>query len=210
MAAARERAPSAAPPDCPPHNRGAAPNPPPRSFASIASFPCIQQPSDPPAAANGSAAAAAKPALRVGVMMDRMSRLLAVDKANNQISVEAQMTLKELYAAANAHGLSVPRMSLPWWQGLTLAGIHATSAHGSGNNVTSMIVRGRALGRGARSRAGARPLGLCGASSPAAIHYRRSFWPLLPAVNQCEAAGQSAQGRTWPEAASAHPLLQTS
>lgn len=72
--------------------------------------------------------------------MDKMTKVLSVDSAKKQMRVQAQMTLKELYAAADAADMSTPRSALPWWQGLTLAGVFATSSHGTGNNVTSMIV----------------------------------------------------------------------
>jgi len=75
-----------------------------------------------------------------GVMMDLMTKVLEVDKEQHRMRVEAQMTLKGLYEAADANGLSTPRSALPWWQGLTLAGALATGSHGTGNNVTSMIV----------------------------------------------------------------------
>lgn len=67
-------------------------------------------------------------------------QVLAVDKATRRMRVQAQITLKDLYPAATAAGLSVPRGSLPWWQGLTLGGIMATSSHGSGLNETSSVV----------------------------------------------------------------------
>lgn len=76
--------------------------------------------------------------------------MLAVDKANNRMRVQAQMMTKDLYPAATAAGLSVPRSSLPWWQELTLGGVVATSSNGTGLNVTSMIVSGRRLARGRR------------------------------------------------------------
>jgi FAD/FMN-containing dehydrogenase len=73
-------------------------------------------------------------------MLEKMDKVLAVDKAKQQLRVQGQMTLNKLYAAADEAGLSVPRFGLPWWQGLTLAGVFATASHGSGNNVTHMIV----------------------------------------------------------------------
>lgn len=73
-------------------------------------------------------------------MMDKMINVLSVDKDKKQLRVQAQMHLKDLYATADANDMSTPRSALPWWQGLTLAGVFATSSHGTGNNVTSMIV----------------------------------------------------------------------
>jgi FAD/FMN-containing dehydrogenase len=73
-------------------------------------------------------------------MMDKMTKVLSVDKDKKQLRVQAQMNLKDLYATADANDMSTPRSALPWWQGLTLAGVFATSSHGTGNNATSMIV----------------------------------------------------------------------
>jgi FAD/FMN-containing dehydrogenase len=73
-------------------------------------------------------------------MMDKMTKVLSVDKGKKQLRVQAQMNLKDLYATADANDMSTPRSALPWWQGLTLAGVFATSSHGTGNNATSMIV----------------------------------------------------------------------
>jgi FAD/FMN-containing dehydrogenase len=75
-----------------------------------------------------------------GLMMDKMTQVLEVDKANHRLRVQGQMKLKELYETADANGMSIPRSALPWWQGLTLAGTFSTTSHGTGNNVTSMIV----------------------------------------------------------------------
>jgi FAD/FMN-containing dehydrogenase len=74
------------------------------------------------------------------LMLEKMNKVLAVDKQKQQLRVQGQMTLKEFYTAADAAQLSVPRFGLPWWQGLTLGGVFSTASHGSGNNVTHMIV----------------------------------------------------------------------
>jgi hypothetical protein len=104
-------------------------------FASIPSFPCATQPSDP-----NPFAAYPKPPLVAGLLLQNMNKVLAIDAEKRQMTVQAQMTLKEFYTAATAANLSIPRASLPWWQGLTLAGVMATTSHGTGLNVTSMIV----------------------------------------------------------------------
>jgi len=112
-------------------------------FASMSSFPCASQPSNThPFLVNG------QQPLVVGIMMDKMTKVLAVDQSNKQMRVQAQMTLKELYAAADANQMSTPRSALPWWQGLTLGGIFSTSSHGTGLNVTSMIVSNMQPGQG--------------------------------------------------------------
>lgn len=69
-----------------------------------------------------------------------MNKVLGVDQAKKQLKVQGQMTLKNLYDAADEANLSIPGSSLPWWQGLTLAGVFATASHGTGNNNTHMIV----------------------------------------------------------------------
>jgi hypothetical protein len=74
------------------------------------------------------------------IMMDKMTKVLSIDNDKKQLRVQAQMNLKDLYATADANSMSTPRSALPWWQGLTLAGVFATSSHGTGNNATSIIV----------------------------------------------------------------------
>lgn len=104
-------------------------------FATMHSMPCSAQPSNPnPFLVRG------KQPLVVGIMMDKMIKTLGVDHGKKQLRVQAQMTLKDLYAVADANQMSNPRSALPWWQGLTLAGIFSTSSHGTGRNVTSMLV----------------------------------------------------------------------
>lgn len=73
-------------------------------------------------------------------MLEKMNKVLSVDKEARQIKVQAQMTLKGFYDTADAAHLSIPVEALPWWQGLTLGGVFATSSHGTGNNATHMIV----------------------------------------------------------------------
>lgn len=73
-------------------------------------------------------------------MLEKMNKVLSVDKEAKQIKVQAQMTLKGFYDTADAAHLSIPVEALPWWQGLTLGGVFATSSHGTGNNATHMIV----------------------------------------------------------------------
>lgn len=104
-------------------------------FATMQSFPCSRMPTLPEAARG-----TAENPFVAGVLLNKMNKVLAVDRANLQMRVEGQITLKDFYAAATAAGLSIPRESLPWWQGLTLAGVMSTTSHGSGFNRTSMIV----------------------------------------------------------------------
>jgi len=85
-------------------------------------------------------------------MLEKMNKVLGVDKEKKQMKVQAQMTLKNLYDAADAAQLSTPRSALPWWQGLTLGGVFSTSSHGTGNNVTHMIVSGTVKDNSPRGR----------------------------------------------------------
>jgi hypothetical protein len=106
-------------------------------FGTMGPFPCTHQPDDPapePAGPNG------KAPLLVGILLNNMTKVLGADHESHQLHVQGQITLKEFYAAATAAGMSVQRSALPWWQGLTLAGIMSTTSHGSGFNRTSMIV----------------------------------------------------------------------
>lgn len=105
------------------------------SFGTMSSMACASQPSNPsPFLVRG------QQPLVVGIMLDKMTKVLAVDHEKKQLRVQAQMRLKELYEAADANQMSTPRSALPWWQGLTLAGVFSTSSHGTGLNTTSMIV----------------------------------------------------------------------
>jgi FAD/FMN-containing dehydrogenase len=74
-----------------------------------------------------------------------MNKVLQVDKAAYTMEVQAQMMLSQLFAAATAAGMSPPSV-MPAWAELSLAGIMASSAHGSGRNISSVIVSGRLVG----------------------------------------------------------------
>lgn len=109
-------------------------------FATMQSFPCVTQPADPAGTkADGNA-------LRVGILMDKMTNVLTLDKATHQLKVQAQIPIKGLLEYATANGISPPRSALPWWQGLTLGGIYATQSHGTGLNMTSSLVSARGPG----------------------------------------------------------------
>ncbi|KAF8071287.1 CHX17 [Scenedesmus sp. PABB004] len=113
-----------------------------RGFGSSASFPC---PVSPRAAGNASAGSSSGGGRGgggvhvVGVLMDRMRRVLEVDTEAMTMRVQANMKLDALYKAATDAGLGVPLGIVPAWAGLTLAGVMAASAHGSGRNTTSVI-----------------------------------------------------------------------
>ncbi|KAI8472152.1 MAG: hypothetical protein J3K34DRAFT_415296 [Monoraphidium minutum] len=107
-------------------------------FATMQSFPCPIQPADPKTGVRPTTKRADAPYV-AGIMMDKMTKVLSHDKATNLLRVQAQINIRELLEYGNANGISPPRSSLPWWQGLTLGGIFATASHGSGLHVTSMI-----------------------------------------------------------------------
>jgi FAD/FMN-containing dehydrogenase len=72
--------------------------------------------------------------------MDQMTKVLAVNVTSYTMRVQAQMTMQHLYEAATAAGMSVVGGLLPAWAGLTLGGVMAASAHGSGYNTRSTVV----------------------------------------------------------------------
>jgi hypothetical protein len=123
-------------------------------FGTIQSFPCAIQPTTPWASTAFDPNNATRPYV-AGILMDKMTKVLSFDTPGNKMRVQAQMPLKQFFQEATKVGLSPPRSSLPWWQGLTLGGIYSTSSHGSGLNTTSMIVSaltGRRRGQCGRAR----------------------------------------------------------
>ena len=62
------------------------------------------------------------------------------------LTVGAGMDLNELTDAATKNGMSVQIGSLCAYAGLTVGGILATSAHGSGDQTVNMLVSARSIG----------------------------------------------------------------
>ncbi len=66
------------------------------------------------------------------VQMDRMTRLLSVDRATHQVTVEAGMVLHDLNAALASHGLGLTNMGDIDVQ--TVSGALSTGTHGTGRD----------------------------------------------------------------------------
>lgn len=91
-----------------------------KGWHSTASFPCATAGGGP------------QQARSVELLMSGMAAVLAADAAKRTISVQAGMVVSDLQAAAAAHGMAVPLMATPNYAGLTLSGVVATAATGSG------------------------------------------------------------------------------
>eukprot|EP00879_Flechtneria_rotunda_P021038 GHRR01022162.1.p1 GENE.GHRR01022162.1~~GHRR01022162.1.p1 ORF type:complete len:385 (+),score=112.10 GHRR01022162.1:332-1486(+) len=119
------------------------------AFHSSASFPCPgpkfsvfppitkNTPWPSPDADKGSPAATNTTS--VSLLLDNMSRVLSVDHAKYQMRVQAGMLLSSMLKEASSANMSVPLGCLPSFGDLTLGGVLATGAHGTGYNTTSTL-----------------------------------------------------------------------
>ena len=105
-----------------------------RKFHSSAAFTCPDQ--------NGGLQRLASPKTVLGaaILHEGLNKALGYDAKAHVLRVGAGMNLTELLKAATDVGASVQVGTLPAYQGLTLAGIFATSAHGSGDLTKGMLV----------------------------------------------------------------------
>lgn len=108
-------------------------------FHSTATFVCPVPDAPVAATATRVATEAGRRALEVGLLQNKLNKVLAVDAAKATMRVGAGMTITELLREATKAKLSVQIGSLPAYAGLTLGGVLATSAHGSGDKTINSL-----------------------------------------------------------------------
>jgi FAD/FMN-containing dehydrogenase len=78
------------------------------------------------------------------VLMDKLNKVVSVDPAKSQLKVQAGMDMRGLLDAATAAKMSVPLIALPDYLGLSVGGVIATGATGTGQGTgTSCLVSAR-------------------------------------------------------------------
>jgi hypothetical protein len=75
--------------------------------------------------------------------VDRLNSVLAVDRARNLVTVQAGQRIDRFLKWAEANGFSMERGAPTTYGELTIGGVLATGAHGTGRNVTSNMVGSR-------------------------------------------------------------------
>lgn len=96
-------------------------------YHSTASFPCAAA-----TAGQHDLPADSSAAMTVDVLMQGMDQLVTADAAAKTITVQAGMTVSSMITIAKQQGLAVPLMAVPNYGGLTIGGIMATAATGTG------------------------------------------------------------------------------
>ncbi|WIA43108.1 hypothetical protein OEZ86_009627 [Tetradesmus obliquus] len=96
-------------------------------YHSTASFPCAAA-----TAGQHHLPADSSAAMTVDVLMQGMDQLVTADAAAKTITVQAGMTVSSMITIAKQQGLAVPLMAVPNYGGLTIGGIMATAATGTG------------------------------------------------------------------------------
>lgn len=76
----------------------------------------------------------------VTLLLHNMNKLLAVDLDKHQVRVQAGMLVTQLLEEASRLNMSVPLGAVPAFGDLTLGGVLATGAHGTGYRGTSTLV----------------------------------------------------------------------
>eukprot|EP00775_Hariotina_reticulata_P007191 gene7191-7405_t len=116
-------------------------------FHSSQNFPCPNSPLKPPAISQNIPPAERRPTekistampLSVGVMQTKLNKILAKDYKKWTMRVQPGIRYTEFLAQAEKAGMSVQIGTPTAYAGLTLAGVLATTSHGSGDKTTSAI-----------------------------------------------------------------------
>lgn len=116
-----------------------------RNFHSTASFPCPSHnydvyPAGKHPLLTSQHIAAPRNLTTVSLLLDNMTRVLAIDHKKYQIRVQAGMFATQLLAEAAKANMSCPLGAIPAFGDLTLGGVLVTGAHGSGHKTTSSVV----------------------------------------------------------------------
>lgn len=92
------------------------------------------------------------------VLLEGFDKILEVDRANYVVRAQSGLKVLDLLRWAEKNGMSAPLGAPANYAELTLGGVIATDAHGTGSNVSSTMVRARSRHATAmeQSRSGSR------------------------------------------------------
>lgn len=111
-----------------------------RGYHSPAGFNCPGRRAPTKFAAGESSHVDAEPTTTsVTLLLHSLNRIVSVDEERHQLTVQSGMTIQGLVDAAEANGMTVPCTVVPVYGNLTLSGVVATSAHGSGLHPVSQL-----------------------------------------------------------------------